>query len=456
VIHSLLARSPLPLRRFAEDSLFRNAVFLMASTGIMSVLGFLFWIFVARLYPAEDIGVASAVIAISLLVSNVSMLGLNVSLIRFLPTARSASGDINAALITVAALALTASTLYALVGTALSTALPFFTQNLGRVTIFGVLLAATATNSLTDSVFIAYRRAHYHTVAYTVFGTVRLVMAFSLVRYGALGIFLAYTAAGTLALLLSFWYMKRGCGYRFLTRPTFGTQWRTRRFALNNYAGLLLTGLPAQIVPSIIVARLGGHEAAYYTMAFNIANVLAIVPMAVEQSFLAEGSNPGGEETGGHPQHGHYRRAARLLFSIILPMVAFTLLTAPYLLRVFGREYAEGSAGLLAILAVSTIFLGVTALCTSMLNVQQRTGWIIPVQGGTTAVILGCVYLFLPLGLPGIGLAFLTGAGFGAIAHLLIQMSYLRGTFRERKGGSPAQQIRRSGSPMDSPREPVP
>nr|WP_269328954.1 oligosaccharide flippase family protein [Kineosporia babensis] len=426
--------------------MFRNAVFLMASTGIMSVLGFVFWIFVARLYPTEEIGMASAVISISLLVSNISMLGLNVSLIRFLPDSRAPSAEINAALLVAGGVAMAASALYALVGTTLATSLPFFTADVGRGTLFCVLLAATAVNSLTDSVFIANRRAHYHTVAYTVFGTVRLIMALVLVRFEALGIFLAYTAAGCLALLLSLWYMKRGCGYRLLARPAFGPLWRTRRFAVNNYVGLLLTGLPTQIVPSIIVARLGGHEAAYYTMAVNIANVLTIVPMAVEQAFLAEGSNSAAED----PARRRHWKAARLLFSIIVPMVAITLLAGPYLLHIFGREYAEGSTRLLEILAVSTIFLGVSALCTSMLNMQQRTGWIIVVQGATTAVILTCAHLFLPLGLQGIGLAFLTGSAVGAGAHVTIQILH------HRRADPRTGQIPHAQDPIGPSRERVP
>ena len=84
---------------FRTDSLFRNAVFLMSSTAIMSVLGFVFWIFVAHLYSPEQIGVASALISITLLISNLSFLGLGSGFLRFLPGSAKPSRDINAGLI---------------------------------------------------------------------------------------------------------------------------------------------------------------------------------------------------------------------------------------------------------------------------------------------------------------------------------------------------------------------
>ena len=51
-----LARHPREgLKSLYGVSLYRNAVYLMANSGITAILGFVFWV-VARLYPAEDAG----------------------------------------------------------------------------------------------------------------------------------------------------------------------------------------------------------------------------------------------------------------------------------------------------------------------------------------------------------------------------------------------------------------
>jgi O-antigen/teichoic acid export membrane protein len=318
---------------------------------------------------------------------------------------------------------------YCLAGSAVSAKLPFFSRDVVHVLFFGALLTAMALNSLTDSVFIARRRAQYHTIAYTVFGSVRLILALALVSAGAFGIFLAYTAAGTVALLLSLRYMETGCDYRLLTRPTFGFVGQTYTFATNNYFGLLLAGLPAQVVPSLILAKLGGSATAYFAMAINIANMLYIVPMAIEQSLLAEGSNE--EARAGRDSW----RATKILFAVVTPLVLITLVGAPYVLRIFGSRYARGSAPVLQLLALCTIFVGITALGTSMLNVQKRTGWITLIQGGTAVITLAGVYLLLPRGLVGVGFAFLGGAVFAAAAHIAVQVTY-----------SPKRRGRHSGS----------
>ena len=75
----------------------------------MSVLGFLFWLSVAHLYTPEQIGSASALIAATTLLGNASLLGMEYSLIRFLPKSKNQSKDINAAIGFVAIAAIVAA-----------------------------------------------------------------------------------------------------------------------------------------------------------------------------------------------------------------------------------------------------------------------------------------------------------------------------------------------------------
>src|SRR5690242_5878766 len=109
MIHKITQLWQRGLHLFAQDSLFRNSVFLIASTAIMSVLGFGFWLFVAHLYTPEEVGAASALIAVATLLGNISLLGLDASLVRFLPTSKSQSRDINSAIIAVGSVALAAA-----------------------------------------------------------------------------------------------------------------------------------------------------------------------------------------------------------------------------------------------------------------------------------------------------------------------------------------------------------
>ena len=410
------------LHHFLTDSLFRNATFLMASTGIMSVLGFGFWIFVAHLYSTTDIGVASAVIAISLLISNLSTLGLNMGLIRFIPESKTPSRDINAAIITVGAATMLASAIYVLISPSLGSHLSFFSDNVLHGVLFCVLLTAVTLNSLTDSVFIARRKAHYHTVAYAVFGLVRLILPLFLLPFGALGIFMAYVAAAMVSLGLSLYFMARNCGYEPLSRPNFQVLTRTRRFAADNYGAILLAGLPSQLMPSIVVTYLGASQSAYFSMAWTMVNLLYIVPTSIAQSLLAEGSND-------YTNRGQdLWQAGRLLALIVVPLVILSVLIAPILLHLFGPDYSKGSTIIFQILAASTVFVSINSLGTAVLNIERRTSVVFSIQVLTTGVTLSGAYLMLPYGLTGIGLAFLAGSAASSIVHVTVHIASRRHT----------------------------
>lgn len=65
----------------------RTAATLMASTIATSIMGFAFWIVVARWYPVEVVGRASALIASMTLIASVAQINLVNFFARFLPTA---------------------------------------------------------------------------------------------------------------------------------------------------------------------------------------------------------------------------------------------------------------------------------------------------------------------------------------------------------------------------------
>jgi hypothetical protein len=254
----LLARLKLGMDLFRASSLFRNAVFLMMSTAIMSVLGFGFWMFVAHLYSAADIGAASALIAISLLISNLSFLGLNAGLVRFLPGSKQQSRDINAVLVLVTVVVAAASLVYLwLAGrSGFTGGLEIFVSTWWGWLAFIVLMVMVSLNTLTDNIFIANRRAGFHTVTYTAFGVVRLISPLFLIKLGAVGVFLAFGVAATASLLLSFIFMKRAAAYRFWTRPDWSFIRRSRRYTTHNYFSSILSSLPSQVLPSFILTRL--------------------------------------------------------------------------------------------------------------------------------------------------------------------------------------------------------
>jgi O-antigen/teichoic acid export membrane protein len=73
------------LKQHLNDPLFKNSYFLMATTVIGSILGFIFWMLVARFYTPYDVGLATALISAANLLVAFSLFGFNFGILRFFP-----------------------------------------------------------------------------------------------------------------------------------------------------------------------------------------------------------------------------------------------------------------------------------------------------------------------------------------------------------------------------------
>ncbi len=403
-----------PIHLFRNDSLFRNATLLMASTAIMSVLGFGFWIFVSHLYSPSQIGIASALIAITTLISNLSLLGLNAGLIRFLPSSKSQSSDTNAAFLTVAAATLIAATLYVAIGGHLGVDISFLSPSWHKLA-FVVLMVTVSFNSLTDAVFIANRRAEFHTATYAVLGVVKLILPLFLIPFGSMGIYMAYILAVVASLLLSLFFMRRSCGYRFKTKPNWKHIKQIRKYASNNYFSVILGGLPSQLLPLVIIHKLGSAQAAYFSMAWMMANLLYVVPTAATQSLLAESSHDPNSKL------HHIKHTTKILSTILVPAIILSVAVAPYLLKIFGEQYSTGSTVAFQLFAVGTIFMAANSIGNTIMNIEQRTTGLVGVQFVISVTSLLLAWPLIRFGLTGVALALVLGNAAGTIVHIILR-----------------------------------
>lgn len=71
-----------------RDPLYKNSFFIMLSSITNAGFGFFFWMIAARLYSAEDVGIATALWSSLTLILLLSRLGFDFSLIRFFPERR--------------------------------------------------------------------------------------------------------------------------------------------------------------------------------------------------------------------------------------------------------------------------------------------------------------------------------------------------------------------------------
>ena len=392
------------LLRLHQDSLFRNSFYLMLSTGIMAGLGFLFWLITARLYSATQIGVATTLISAMSLISYLSLLGFNSTFIRFLPGATDRNRQINTGLWLALGAALVTSGAYVLIAPIWAPKLAFLTATPAYAIGFMILSALAALNLLTDSIFIALRAAKYNLlIDGVIMSSVKLALPLAFLSLGTYGIFLAFGTAAMVAMIMSILFLSLRFGYLpklQIHRPTLA---RVFRYSFLNYLADLLNIAPTLVLPLIILSRLGAADAAYFYLAFMIANLVYTIAYAVSQSLFAEGSYAD------RPLRVLLKRSGLALVALMVPCALVLYLTAGWLLTIYGHGYRAGALGLLQILALAAPAVTINIMSGVLLRIHKQIGALLASHVVYCLAICGLALLWVHSGLVWIGYAWLAG-----------------------------------------------
>jgi O-antigen/teichoic acid export membrane protein len=143
-----------------HSPLTRNGYALVMSAGITSVLGLLFWIIAARLYPADQVGVGAAMLAALLTLGNIAQLNLDTVLNRFLPIAGTRTKDMIAWSYAASVMtALVISLVFILATTLIAPKLSFLAESIWLALVFMISCAVWALFALQDAVLAGLRKS---------------------------------------------------------------------------------------------------------------------------------------------------------------------------------------------------------------------------------------------------------------------------------------------------------
>jgi O-antigen/teichoic acid export membrane protein len=437
------ARGPLRalVARLRTDHMVRNSLYLIISSGVQAALGFAFWIVAARLFSAADVGKASSLISATVVIAYLSLLGLNSTLVRYLPTAKDRDALISAGLLLVTVCGAVIGLIYVLATPVIAPRLEFVEHRALLAVGFVVLTAAASVNLLTDSVFVASRRAGFCALTDgAVGGTSKIVSAVALAGAGAYGVFAASAGAFAASALVSIALIVIALRWR----PTFTNPLATLmpliRFSAANYVANILNLLPVLVVPLIVLDRLGARDAAYYFVAFQIATLLYSAAYAVGQAFLAEGSHAGVD------RRQLRRRSRRILVALYLPTVIVVVLAARWVLLVFGAKYSQFGASPLILLAVAAIPIAACNWSWTVLRLSGRLGAIMASSALYMVAICALAWFLAPGGLTAVAAAWPIGAFAAAlVATLTVALTRARAASHaaSRRGAPPgAERLR--------------
>jgi len=409
------------LKQFVAIPLYSNAFYLMLNTAVMAVFGFFFWVVVARFYTEADVGLGSATISAMSLVSIISLVGLNISLVRFLPHSDKPQELINSCYTLGGLVSLVVAGIF-LAGLGFwSPALAFVTKNAVFASAFIVFTILLTLSGLVNYTFIARRRANFMLYRGIIFSVLRLPLPILFVLFfHTFGIVASWGVGVTVAVAVSVLLFLPKVQDSYKPLPTLKLKllkdmWR---YSSGNYlADLFSTCLPF-ILPLMVVNVLGAEQNAYFYIGWMMAGLLFAIPAAVSQSLFAEGSHFEDK------LKENVTRSLKFTFLLLIPAVIVLILVGKWVLLAFGQSYSLNALHLLWVLSLSSLPLALTHIYTGILRVTGRIKELMAIWGFIALSVFLASYLIMPVtGIIGIGYAWLGAQAVVAIYVLARRLS---------------------------------
>ncbi|MEU9572835.1 lipopolysaccharide biosynthesis protein [Streptomyces massasporeus] len=389
-----------------RDSLFKNAYFLMLSTGVSAVLGLGFWLVAARYYTEEAVGQGSAAIAAMRLLASITATTMIGAVVRFVPRAGRETGRlvwgtyVASSLVVALAAAVFLLTLdawgasYAPLGTPMAGA------------VFVAACVAWALLTLQDGVLTGLRKAEWVPAGNAVFSIGKLaLLAVFAGTLPVLGIFVSWAVAIAFSTLPLGWLIFR----RLIPRQAAADRDKEPpkikdmgRFLAGDSLGALFSLAMINLLPVMVAVRFSAAENGYFYVAYTVGGTMEFMAINMASSLTAHASHDPRQLADG------VRGALRRMTLLLVPVVAVLVVFAPYILTPFSPDYAEHGSTVLRLLALGALPRVVVELYIGVLRVQGRTGVLAALQGAMCALVLGsAAVLFTPAGIAGAGWAVL-------------------------------------------------
>ncbi len=384
------------------DSLARNGLAVMATTGVNASTGYLFWIVAAMALTVDDLGRASSAVAAIGLVTLLADLGLTTTIVADLP----GRADRHRFL----ALSFTAGLVASLIGSAVAvTVLLRFVDDLAPLLdTTGILAFTAAVIGMTlgrycDQVAVADRRAHLMLARNTGFalgklGLLALIFLFAdrvldaatgktVVDVAPASVVVVWGLAAVASILVIARLLDLGLDAALDTAPD------DRRLMLDSTVHHLanLGGeIPMFLLPLVVLTRAGAESAGIFYVTWMVASIVFTVSAAMSASLLAEARHDPAELA------ALTRRTLAIIGTILLVGIAGTVIAGRVVLGLFGEEFGDAGHALLIVLAFSAIPDGVTNVWVSRWRAVGRHRRAAVLNIAMAMIAIGYAWLRVP------------------------------------------------------------
>ena len=290
-----------------------------------------------------------------------------------------------------------------------SPALGFIRENVIFAAAFVFFVIISTISPVTDSVFIARRRADFILSESAIFSLLKIPLPILLVLFfRTFGIAASWGIATAVAFAITLFFFVPRVQEQYRPVPglnlgIIGSMWR---YSAGSYLAQLFDAAPALVLPIMVVNLLGAEQNAYFYVAWMIAGLLFAIPSAVSRSLFAEGAHFEDE------LWSNVGKSLKFVFLLLVPAVILVLLVGKWLLLLFGEGYSVNGLLLLRILCISSLFIGVNRIYATTLRVEDRMRELVLVFGFlTVAALLGSYFIMPKAGMAGIGYIWLAAKG---------------------------------------------
>ena len=398
--------------KIAADSLYRNSSYLLFSNVIIAVFGFAFCTICTRVFTPHEIGLASTLISSADLMVAISLMGLNMGLVRFLPNSDNKNKEINTVFCIVVLASFFSSIIFIFSLKYLSPELKILHDNIYAALIFLLFVMFTSVSEVLKDIFRAFRSSQFVLFKNFLLNLLKLSSVFLFLSYGAIGLFSSWLSATITAVIISFIILFRKFGYIAKMEIKINILKKIFSFSFANYINDFLERVPRFGLPLMITTIAGPEKTAFYYIDMSIASFLYLLPEAIVGSFYAESS------TNESDLRLNIQKTLKAFALILIPATLVFFFFGNKILLFFGKDYSDEGFILLRLLSFSTFFVAINSLFSNILKIKFKMKSIFLVNLlGTITILTLSVYL-LNYSLVGVGWAWLAGNTIMSIAYL--------------------------------------
>ncbi|MDD5371313.1 MAG: hypothetical protein PHQ40_19705, partial [Anaerolineaceae bacterium] len=422
-----------------RDPLTRNGYALASSAVFSSLIGMVYWILAARIYPAELVGLNSAVISAMMFLGGVAQVNLAQVNTRFIPTfGRGTRRFVGITYLATLGIALLVSLLFLAKVDWWAPALGFLRATPPLAALFVLATMGFSIFALEDGVLTGLRRATWVPVENAGYGLVKVALMLEFVYIlPQIGVFASWVVGlGVVVIPTSYYIFHDMIPYHVRNNAVQESPLplpQMTRYIAGDYVGATAWLACTALMPILVTQVSGATANAYYYLSWQIALLLYSISRSLGSSLIVEAASEPAR------LRQYTLRVVVQSAWIVIPMAAVLVASAPLVLRLFGKSYATEGATLLRLLALSAIPYILISTDVSAARVERRIAHIIWVLGLVSVLVLSTSAWLLPrYGVIGAGYAWLFSQSVVAGLILITRMPDVKHLIIHR-GGLPIQ-----------------